>query len=49
MRLTPSNSFTDQEKTYNAEAYEAGLTWLVGKKSKIFAKVCHRLPHPFSG
>jgi len=36
--VTPANSFTDQEKNYNAEAYEAGLTWLVGKKSKIFVK-----------
>jgi len=44
--LTPANSFTDQEKTYRAEAYEAGLTWLVGTKSKIFTKVAsvYRIP-----
>ncbi|MDZ4164601.1 MAG: TonB-dependent receptor [Smithellaceae bacterium] len=43
---TPANSFTDREKTYTAEAYEAGLTWLVGRKSKIFAKVSsvYRIP-----
>ena len=32
--LTPANNFTDQEKTYHAEAYEAGLTWLVGNEIK---------------
>ena len=44
--VTPANSFTDQDKTYNAEAYEAGLTWLVGKKSKVFAKysTIYRIP-----
>jgi iron complex outermembrane receptor protein len=44
--LTPANNFTDQEKTYQAEAYEADLTWLIGKKSKIFTKVAtiYRIP-----
>jgi len=44
--VTPANNFTDQEKTYNAEAYEAGLTWLVGKKSKVFGKysTVYRIP-----
>jgi iron complex outermembrane receptor protein len=44
--LSPANNFTDQDKTYNAEAYEAGLTWLVGKKSKVFAKYAtvYRIP-----
>ena len=44
--VTPTNNFTDQEKTYNAEAYEAGLTWLVGKKSKVFGKysTVYRIP-----
>jgi iron complex outermembrane receptor protein len=44
--ITPANNFTDRDKTYNAEAYEAGLTWLVGKQSKIFAKVAsvYRIP-----
>lgn len=43
---TPANSFTDQEKSYTAEAYEAGLTWLVGRKSKVFAKYAtvYRIP-----
>ncbi len=43
---TPANDFTDRDKTYNAEAYEAGLTWLVGKKSKVFAKYAsvYRIP-----
>ena len=41
-----SNDFTNQKKTYNAEAYEAGLTLLVGKKSKIFARysTVYRIP-----
>jgi iron complex outermembrane receptor protein len=44
--ITPANNFTDREKTYNAEAYEAGLTWLVGKQSKIFTKYAtvYRIP-----
>ena len=44
--VTPANNFTDQEKTYNAEAYEAGLTWLVGNKSKVFGKysTVYRIP-----
>lgn len=42
----PGNNFTDQKNTYNAEAYEAGLTWLWGKKSKVFAKYAtvYRIP-----
>lgn len=36
----------NNEKTYHAEAYEAGLTWLWGKKSKVFAKYAtvYRIP-----
>lgn len=36
----------NHEKTYHAEAYEAGLTWLWGKKSKVFAKYAtvYRIP-----
>ncbi|MCE5212206.1 MAG: TonB-dependent receptor [Deltaproteobacteria bacterium] len=43
---TPSNDFTDQKNTYDAEAYEAGLTWLWGKQSKVFAKysTVYRIP-----
>jgi len=42
---TSLNNF-DQENTYNAEAYEAGLTWLYGKKSKAFARYAtvYRIP-----
>jgi len=44
--VNPLNNFTDQKNTYNAEAYEAGLTWLVDKKSKFFAKysTVYRIP-----
>ena len=44
--ITPANTFTNRDKTYNAEAYEAGLTRLVGKQSKIFAKYAtvYRIP-----
>ena len=44
--ITPANTFRDREKTYNAEAYEGGVTWLVGKQSKIFAKYAtvYRIP-----
>ena len=40
------NSFTDTKNTYNAEVYESGLTWLFGKKSKVFAKYAtvYRIP-----
>jgi iron complex outermembrane receptor protein len=40
------DSFTSQKNTYDAEAYEAGLTCLLGKKSKIFAKysTVYRIP-----
>ncbi len=42
---TPANNF-DNEKKYSAEAYEAGLTWLWGKKSKAFARYAtiYRIP-----
>jgi iron complex outermembrane receptor protein len=43
----PANSGPDKEKTYKAEAYEAGLTWLVGAKSKIFAKYATVFRIPF--
>jgi len=44
--MVAANNFTDRDKTYNAEAYEAGLTWLVGNKSKIFTKYAtvYRIP-----
>jgi iron complex outermembrane recepter protein len=44
--FTPSNSFSDQETTFHAEAYEVGLTWLIGKKSKVYGKysTVYRIP-----
>jgi len=44
--VTPSNNFFDQQGTYHAEAYEAGLTWLFGKKSKVYGKysTVYRIP-----
>ena len=44
--FTPAgNNFADKNN-YNAEAYEAGFTWLCGKKSKVFAKYAtvYRIP-----
>jgi len=40
------NNFTNLKNTYNAEAHEVGLTWLLGKKSKVFAKYAtvYRIP-----
>jgi iron complex outermembrane recepter protein len=42
----PNTTFPDQTKKYTAEAYETGLTWLMGKKSKVFAKysTIYRIP-----
>jgi len=43
--VTPSNNF-DSDKKYSAEAYEAGLTWLWGEQSRVFAKYAtvYRIP-----
>jgi iron complex outermembrane receptor protein len=40
------NNFTNQKNTYNAEAYEVGLTWLWGNKSKAFTRysTVYRIP-----
>jgi iron complex outermembrane receptor protein len=42
----PNTKNPNTKNTYNAEAYEAGLTWLLGKKSKVFAKYAtvYRIP-----
>lgn len=42
----PANSFSNQKNTYDAQAYEAGLTLLFGKQSKVFAKysTIYRIP-----
>ena len=44
--VTPANNFANQEKKYEAEAYEGGLTWLLGKHAKIFVKYSsiYRIP-----
>jgi iron complex outermembrane receptor protein len=41
----PANNFSN-EKSYSANAYEAGLTWLWGQKSKVFTKYAtvYRIP-----
>ena len=43
---SPLNNFKDMKNTYDSEAYEAGVTWLWGKKSKAFAKYAtvYRIP-----
>jgi len=43
---TPANSFTDKDKKYDAEAYEAGINWLIGRQSKLFTKysTIYRIP-----
>lgn len=42
---SPSNDFNN-EKSFSAQSYEAGLTWLWGKKSKSFVKYAtiYRIP-----
>lgn len=42
---SPANHF-DNEKSFSAQSYEAGLTWLWGKKSKSFVKYAtiYRIP-----
>ncbi len=45
--FSPSDSsFSDTQNTYNAEAYETGVTWIWGKQSKVFAKysTVYRIP-----
>ncbi|MDD4242046.1 MAG: TonB-dependent receptor [Smithellaceae bacterium] len=41
----PTNDF-DNRKTYRAQAYEAGITWLWGQKSKAYARYAtvYRIP-----
>jgi len=43
--FVPGNNF-DNEKTYTAQSYEAGLTWLWGQKSRSFVKYAtvYRIP-----
>lgn len=44
--VTAANSFYGKEKKYNMDAYEGGMTWLLGKESKIFARysTVYRIP-----
>ena len=46
INVTTGTTVYDDKKNHNAEAYEAGLTYLIGKKSKIFAKYAtvYRIP-----
>ena len=43
--FAPGNNF-DSEKTYTSQSYEAGITWLWGKKSRSFVKYAtvYRIP-----
>jgi iron complex outermembrane receptor protein len=43
---TPAVVF-DERKVHNGEAYEAGLTYLFGDKSKVFAKYARVYRYPF--
>lgn len=38
----------DSKKTHKGEAYEAGLTYLIGEKSKVFAKYAQVYRYPFT-
>jgi iron complex outermembrane receptor protein len=38
----------DDKKIHKGEAYEAGLTWLIGEKSKVFAKYAQVYRYPFT-
>jgi len=44
--VTAANSFSGRERDYDAGVYEGGLTWLLGKQSKVFAKysTIYRIP-----
>ncbi len=44
---TPAQSFTNREKIHHGEAFESGLTWLIGKKSSVFAKYATVFRFPF--
>lgn len=45
--VTPANSFHDEERVYHAEAWEAGITYLLGKKSKVFTRYSQVYRIPF--
>lgn len=43
---SPADCFYDREKIYNAEAWEVGITYLLGKKSRLFSRysTVYRIP-----
>jgi len=43
---TPTKDF-DDKKIHKGEAYEAGLTYLIGEKSRVFAKYAQVYRYPF--
>ena len=42
-----STTVFDDKKIHKGEAWEAGLTWLIGKKSKVFTKYATVYRYPF--
>lgn len=44
--FSPPDCFYDKEKIYHAEAWEVGMTYLLGKKSKVYSRYAtvYRLP-----
>ncbi len=46
-KLTNGTKVFDDEKTHKAEAFESALTWMIGKKSKVFAKYATVFRYPF--
>jgi len=47
VNVTTSTTIFDSKKIHNGEAWEAGLTYLIGKKSKVFAKYSTVYRYPF--
>lgn len=43
----PAEGFSDQEKVHHAEAYEVGLTYLLGERSSVFARYATVYRYPF--
>ncbi len=43
----PAQSFTNREKVHHGEAFEGGLTWLIGDKSSVYAKYATVYRFPF--
>jgi iron complex outermembrane receptor protein len=43
----PAQSFTNREKIHRGEAFESGLTWLIGKESSAFVKYATVYRFPF--